>query len=343
MTPDDHDSAAPGGRPLGSDLPFGVGPEDPGLDPLDAQRLCCLVGPTAAGKSALALEVAMRAEAEIVSLDSMQVYLGMDIGTAKASAEERARVPQHMLDLVEPSERYDVQRYLRELRQVVSDIHARGRRALFVGGTGFYLAALLRGLFEGPPVDLEIRTRLESRALEEGGAALHAELLRRDARSAARLHPNDTRRLVRALEVLEQTGRTLSDWQREWSAERGVRERAARVVGLALDTPVLDARIRARTAVMLDAGWREEALAVRAGPGFGPTAVQALGYAEVLAWADGEVGRATTLDRIALRTRQFARRQRTWYRKFDMAALAAPIEAQARPAAVDEALRAFGW
>ncbi|MEZ6016643.1 MAG: tRNA (adenosine(37)-N6)-dimethylallyltransferase MiaA [Planctomycetota bacterium] len=285
-------------------------------DVLDHAPLRFIVGPTASGKTALALALCERLGAEVVSLDSMLVYRGLDIGTAKPTAAERAAVPHHMLDLVEPSERFDVQRYLNELRGTLADLERRRVPALLVGGTGFYLAAVLRGLFEGPPVDPEVRAQLERRAQEVGPEALHAELSALDPVSAARLHPNDVRRVVRALEVAAQTGRTLSDWQREWGSGPGPRETRARLIGLEVPTDELDRRIRARTAAMLDAGWREEALRVRSDPGFGPSAIQALGYPEVLAWADGAATRAETEALIALRTRQFARRQRTWYRKF---------------------------
>ena len=307
--------------------------EEDAKDPLDAEPLACIVGPTASGKTALALELAERTGAELVSLDSMLVYRGMDIGTAKPEPAELDRVPHHMIDLVDPSERYDIQRYLRDARAALADIHGRGQRAIFVGGTGFYLAALLRGLFEGPPVDLNLRAALEERARSEGNAALHADLIERDPTSAERIHANDTKRVVRALEVLEQTGRPLSEWQTEWGGEPGERQTRARVIGLHLEPPVLDARIAARTEIMFDAGWREEAVRLRDGDGFGPSAIQALGYAEVLQWADGELTRAAAAERIALRTRQFARRQRTWYRKFDITWLDAnacdPDEARA--------------
>lgn len=309
-------------------------------DPLDRQPLRILVGATATGKTALALEVAERAGAEVLSLDSMLVYRGLDIGTAKPSPAQRARVRHHLVDLVEPSEPYDVQRYLADLRAALAEVQGRGRRALLVGGTGFYLAAVLRGLFEGPPVDRGLRARIEGRARDVGSEALHLELARVDPVSAAKIHPNDAKRVVRALEVLEQTGRSLADWQREWGAERGARERQARLLGLRLDRAELDRRIAARTAAMLDAGWREEAVAVRAGSGFGPSARSALGYDAVLEWADGRMERAQVQEHIALRTRQFARRQRTWYRKFDVHWL----EALGPPEALcDAALGVFGW
>jgi tRNA dimethylallyltransferase len=280
-----------------------------------------LIGPTASGKSRLALAIADRTGAEIISLDSMQVYRGMDVGTAKPSSADRARAPHHMLDLVDPNERFDVRRFLEELAPALAGLRSRGARALFVGGTGFYLKALLSGLFEGPAVDLELRARLEARVREMGSALAHAELSRSDPRSAARIHPNDTKRLVRALEVLEQTGRTLSDWQREWGwhGEPGLSgsQRDLPIVGLDAPAPELDRRIAARTAAMLSAGWPDEAARIRSTCGFGPTSIQALGYPEALALHDGTTDAASCGALIAQKTRRFARRQRTWYRKFE--------------------------
>lgn len=273
-----------------------------------------LVGPTAVGKTELGLELARELGAEIVSLDSMQVYRGLDIGTAKPTPAERARVPHHLLDLVGPDERYDVSRYLRDAEAAVQRLATAGRRALFVGGTGLYLKVLSAGLFDGPPTDLELRARLQQRVRASGLASLYAELLQRDPASAARLHPHDEKRVLRALEVLEQSGRTLSDWQREWSDPS--RARATRIVGLTLDFERLEERIGARVEAMLDAGWSDEARAVAEGPGFGPTAIQALGYREVLALSRGELTRAACVARITQLTRRFAKKQHTWYRSF---------------------------
>jgi tRNA dimethylallyltransferase len=307
-------------------------------DPFAGWTLRALVGPTASGKSALGLAVAERAGAEILSLDSMLVYRGLDVGTAKPGPAERARVRHHLIDLVEPAERYDVQRYLQDAREAVRELRARGARGFFVGGTGFYLAALLRGLFEGPPVDAARRARGEERARRAGTEALHAELARVDPASARRIHARDTKRLVRALEVFEQTGRALSTWQREWGWHGAARPaQPARIVGIDVASAELDRRIAARAEAMLAAGWADEATRVRAGPGFGASARQALGYREVLALADGRIERAECLAQIALRTRQFARRQRTWLRKLPVARWLPP---DADPADV---LAAFGW
>lgn len=289
--------------------------------PLQGMTLCALIGPTAAGKSRTALAVAERCGADIVSLDSMLVYRGMDIGTAKPTSAEQARVRHHMLDRVDPHACYDVQRYFAELRTVIRALAREGRRALFVGGTGFYLKALTSGLFAGPPVDRELRARIESRLLQQGNVRAHEELARVDPRAAARIHVQDTKRLVRALEVFEQTGRPISEWQSQWEPSAGGAVRAPRVerrlVGLELANSELDRRIAARTGAMLAAGWIEEALAIRAARGFSPTSIQALGYREVLELADQRIDAHTCRARIVQKTRRFARRQRTWYRKFE--------------------------
>jgi tRNA dimethylallyltransferase len=286
---------------------------NPENDPLERATLRFLIGPTATGKSALALELAARTGAEIVSLDSMLVYRGLDVGTAKPSVAERARVPHHLLDLVEPDQSFTVQDYVAAARRALAEVAARGATAVFVGGTGLYLQILTRGMFEGPAADPALRARIAARYDELGPERAHGELLRADPASAARVHPNDKKRVVRALEVLEQTGRPLSEWQREWSRASS---RRWRIAGLDLEVSALDRRITERTQAMLAGGWEEEAARVRAHPGFGPTAGQALGYADVLELVDHRIERAECARRIALATRQFARRQRTWFRKF---------------------------
>ena len=308
------------------------------IDPLDVEPLHVLLGPTASGKSSLGLLVAEQVGAEIISLDSMQVYRGMDIGTAKPSAEDLARVPHHMIDLVDTDEIYDVQRFMAEVRGVLCGIHERGNKALFLGGTGFYLAALLRGLFQGPAADRGLRASLEEHLEVVGKQALHEELQGMDPASAARLHVNDTRRVIRALEVFKQTGKRLSDWQQEWEQESIPRVLNARLVGIARPVSELDGRIRARAQLMLDAGWKAEAVALRERPGLCKGAAQALGYNAVLNWADGKLSAQETLDEISLRTRQFARRQRTWYRKFDVCWI--PSE---DPDRLGKALQHWGW
>lgn len=304
-----------------------------------------LLGQTASGKSALALEVAERAGAELVSLDSMLVYRGMDIGTAKPTAAELARVRHHALDLVEPRETFTVQQWLAVAEAALADITSRGKRALFVGGTAFYYKALVHGLFEGPDVDSAVRAALEQRYEREGAEKLHAELAQVDATAAGRIHANDRKRVVRALEVWQQTGRALSDWQREWGWDgSGAKERARRVVELVREPEVLERRIAERTRAMLDAGWAEEAARVRANGGFSATSSAALGYSLALAHFDGELSRDEAQAAITLATRQFARRQRTWFRKFREAErVRAPETTQDLSERVGEVLRVFDW
>ncbi len=275
-----------------------------------------LVGVTASGKTELALGLAERLGREIVSLDSMLVYRGMDVGTAKPSSAERARVPHHLIDRVDPSETYDARRYLLDVAQVCDELRGRGRQALFVGGTGFYLKLLCDGLFEGPPVDLEVRAGLEARGEQLGWSRLHAELLERDPKSGRRIHPNDRKRVVRALEVLEQTGCPLSAWQAQWAASEAA-PRPRCLLGLEPDPAAYDARVAERIRGMLAAGWLEEVQRIRDEGGFGPSAIQALGYSDLLAHLEAPGSLDELVARIALKTRQFARRQRTWWRRFN--------------------------
>src|SRR5262245_11585820 len=219
-----------------------------------------LTGPTACGKTALALDLAERIGAEIIALDSMTVYRGMDVGTAKPTPAERARVPHHLIDVLDPWESLTVAWWLDRAAEACRDIAARGKRPLFVGGTPFYLKALLHGLFPGPPADAELRHALEAEAARDGNAALHTRLAAVDPKTAARLHPNDVRRVVRALEVHALTGKPISDWQQNWDTDSFAGSdapQAAKIPGVVLELPreVLYDRINRRVDVMLAAGW----------------------------------------------------------------------------------------
>src|SRR5262245_5911587 len=176
-----------------------------------------LTGPTGSGKSQLALDLAEQLGTEIVCLDSMTLYRGLDVGTAKPSAADRRRVPHHLIDVLDPWESASVAWWLDRAAECVRDIESRGRRVLIVGGTPLYLKALLYGLFDGPPADADLRRRLTDEAERLGTSALHAQLAAVEAATAARLHPNDVRRIIRALEVWQLTGRPLSAWQTQWS------------------------------------------------------------------------------------------------------------------------------
>jgi tRNA dimethylallyltransferase len=275
-----------------------------------------LTGPTASGKTALALEIAGPLNAEIVAMDSMTLYRGMDIGTAKPTADERRRVPHHLLDVLDPEEPASVAWWLERAAECCRDIQGRGKRALFVGGTPLYLKALLRGLFDGPPADAAVRARLEGDAAREGPPALHTRLARFDPASATRLHPNDVRRVVRALEVLELTGRPLSDWQTEWHEPPAEADLATpRCFCLEVDRDELYARIDTRAERMMRQGLPEEARKLRArGIPLGREAAQAVGYREVFKYIDGRASFDETVARIQTRSRQLAKRQLTWFR-----------------------------
>jgi tRNA dimethylallyltransferase len=288
-------------------------------------RALILTGPTACGKTALALYLADRVGAEIVALDSMTVYRGMDVGTAKPTPAERQRVPHHLIDALDPWESATVAWWLAQAECACRDITARGLRPMFVGGTPFYLKALLHGLFPGPPADEGLRRDLEAEARRDGNAALHAKLAAVDPKTAARLHPNDVRRVVRALEVHHLTGKPISAWQQTWDTPSfadspDAAPPAAKIPAVVLELPreVLYDRVNRRVDVMLDAGWLDEVKWLRALPHpLSREARQALGYREMLEHLDGN---GTTWDEtvnlIRTHTRQFAKRQLTWFRHF---------------------------
>jgi tRNA dimethylallyltransferase len=281
-----------------------------------------LSGPTGSGKSRLALELAERLGAEIVSMDSMALYRGMDIGTAKPSAEDRRHVPHHLLDVLDPWESASVAWWLEQAGHRCQEIRERGHRPLIVGGTPLYLKALLYGLFAGPPADEALRRRLTEEAAQAGPVTLHERLARVDPASAARLHPNDVRRIIRALEVWELTGQPLSAWQTQWRAEPapGPGEGLPRVLWLDLPRALLYERIDARVRRMLYQGLIEEVRALRQLPrSLSREASQALGYKEMFDYLDGRAHLEETIQRIQTRSRQFAKRQLTWLRHLKQA------------------------
>ncbi|MFP5352127.1 MAG: tRNA (adenosine(37)-N6)-dimethylallyltransferase MiaA [Actinomycetota bacterium] len=269
--------------------------------------VAALVGPTAVGKSSAAIEVAERIDAEVVSIDSMQVYRGMDIGTDKVSAEDRQRVRHHLLDLRDPSHDLTVAEFQDLARAAIDEIHARGRIPLLVGGSGLYFRAVVDDL-DFPPRSPEVRAALEERIELEGPAPLYAELAERDPVAAARIEPANARRIVRALEVVQLTGRPFSAndaWDRYESRYD------LRVAGLERPPEVLHERIEERVRQMLERGLIEETRAL-AEAGLGVTARQALGYRQVLEMSEATV---EELHReISKATKRFARRQRSWFR-----------------------------
>ena len=274
-------------------------------------RVVGIVGPTATGKSALAMELAERLDAEIVSADARQIYRGFDIGTAKPSAEERARVPHHCLDLADPTERYDVGRYRSAARAAVADVIARGRRVLVVGGTGLYVRALLRGLCEGVPAQSALREAL-TRAEATGPGLLARWAARLDPDAARRIHRNDHVRLLRVLEVALATGVPLGARQRGHAFEDAPYD--VLLIGLALPVGELDARIVRRLDAMMTRGWLEEVRALAAAVPRDAPAWVTLGYRELRSVVEERMTLAEALATTARRTRQLAKRQRTWFR-----------------------------
>ena len=270
-----------------------------------------LAGPTGIGKSEVALELAREIPAENVAVDSMQVYRGMEIGTGKPSEEDRRRVPHHGLDLADPEEEFDAIRYARAVAPVIEEIRRRGRWAILTAGCGLYLRVLRRGICEAPGKDPEVRARLLERASAEGIAPLHARLAEVDPSAARRIHPNDLRRVVRALEVFEVTGRPITRWHREQELFTGD---GWRMIGLDCERRRLYAKIEARIDGWLSGGWAEEAR-VLAGRELSMTAREALGYRELFSHFEGRADWAATRELIRRNTRRYAKRQLSWFRK----------------------------
>jgi tRNA dimethylallyltransferase len=285
--------------------------------PRDILKKCWfLAGPTAVGKSELGVELAQCIGAEVVSLDSMSIYRGMDVGTAKPSDELRRIVPHHLIDIVEPHEEFSVAQYVDAAAAVAQQIVSRGRVPLFVGGTGLYLRSLLRGVFEGPSANPELRQELEADAARLSPGELHARLQTVDPVSAARIHANDVRRIIRALEVYAATGLALSEFQRQTPLPPD--ERPSNVFWLAPPRAWLHERINRRVEKMFADGLLDEVrrLLATSHP-LSRTAGQALGYQETIDHLDGRFTLEETITRIQTRTRQFAKRQHTWFRHLE--------------------------
>ena len=278
-------------------------------------RIVVVVGPTGAGKTGLALALAERVGGEVVSADSQQVYVGMDIGTGKVGAAERARVPHHVLDIVQPDEEMTAARFVDLADRAIADIAGRGRGVIVCGGTGLYVRALLLGLFAGPPASPEIRAELAAIAREQGARALHAELLRVDPAAAAKIDPNDEKRMIRALEVFRVTGEPMSAHQAKHDHRAMPLRYRARLVGLAPDREALYRAIDARVDQMIEAGLEGEVGRLRE-RGFGPPlrSQQAIGYAELHEALEGRVVRERAIELIKRNSRHYARRQLSWYR-----------------------------
>jgi tRNA dimethylallyltransferase len=290
-----------------------------------AQPLLVIIGPTASGKSTLALAVARKCGADILSVDSMQVYQGMDIGTAKPSLAERHEIPHHLIDWVRPDESFSVARFVELADRVIADCRQRGKPLIACGGTPLYFQALFRGLFDGPAADDSIRLRLRT----VGDEQLHAQLYKADPAAAQRIGPADRRRMIRALEVFELTGQTISSLQQQWESGAPPRHEAV-WVGLKWDREPLNRRINARVKDMLEAGWPQEVSDLLFKYfALSDTAGVAAGYPELADYWRGKLDLHEAAEQIKIATRQLARRQMKWFKRFadvHWLAGAAPLE-----------------
>lgn len=287
-----------------------------------------LAGPTAVGKSAVALALAELLGGEIISVDSMQVYRGLDLGTAKPSAAERARVRHHLLDVVELTGAFDAAQFVRLAEAAVKDIQGRGRAPIFCGGTGLYLKAWLGGLGEAPPSDARVRAELEAAPLAE----LLVELAHRDPATYERIDRQNPRRVIRALEVIRLTGKPFSSQRAEWPSRKP--DQGMPVLCLTREPADLRARIEARVDAMFAAGLVDETRALLTrGLATNRNALQALGYRQVVEHLRGERGRPETVALVKTKTWQFARRQGTWFRG-QLRGEPVPLTPESEPAAV---------
>ena len=275
-----------------------------------------LTGATASGKSSASRILANELDAEIVSMDSMAVYRGMDIGTAKPSPAEQSEVPHHLVDVVDPNEEFSLAEFLTLSHQVVKSVQQRGKQVLFVGGTPLYLKSLLRGVCEGPPANEDFRREVEKELETVGVDALRQRLEQVDPLSAAKLHPNDTRRMIRALEVYKLTGTPISHYQLQFEGKHTARCERVFVVSRKRDQ--LHTRINQRTEAMFEAGLIDEVKTLRSRYGsFSKTSLQGVGYRESLDHLDEKYDLAEAIEQTKIRTRRFARRQETWFRGLD--------------------------
>ena len=278
-----------------------------------ARPIPVLVGPTGVGKTAVGIELARRFGAEIVSADSRQIYRYMDIGTAKPTSDERAAAPHHLIDVVDPDVRFSAGEYGRLAREAIHELADREVPALVVGGAGLYIKALDGGLFDAPEILPAVRQRLANEYRSASTAALHERLSAIDPASARRIHPNDRQRIERALEVHDATGATLTSW---FERSDETRSRGTRLVGLRRDRAALYARIDARVEKMIESGLEAEVRSLMdRGYGPGTHAMSTFGYVEMLRCIGGELDLKEAVSVIQQRSRQYAKRQLTWFRQ----------------------------
>ena len=274
-----------------------------------------ILGVTASGKGSLGYALAQAIGGEIISIDSMKVYRRMDIGTAKPPVERREQVKHHLVDVVEPSESFSVDRFLEMTEAARNEITAGGKEVVAVGGTAMYIKALLYGIFDGPGSDEGIRARLRDEIAADGAGALHRRLCEVDAEAGERIHPNDERRIVRALEVYELTGRPISSFQQQFGAEQPSGDWT--VIGLRREKEIASKRINARVKRMIDDGLVDEVKGLLAeDKPLSKQAASAIGYAEMIAHLNGEMSLDEAIEKIKINSRRLAKGQRTWFKTF---------------------------
>jgi tRNA dimethylallyltransferase len=275
-------------------------------------KVIVICGPTGIGKTSVGIELAEKFGGEIVSADSMQIYRYMDIGTAKPTVEEKGRIPHHMIDIVDPDEDYDAVQFSKQARAVIADLDSRDRLPFVVGGTGFYIKALLHGIFQSKPVDPQIRNRLKQEAEENGSGFLFERLKKIDPAAADRLHPNDSYRIIRALETIESTGRSISDHHQE----HGFPDDPYTVLKICLqmDRPQLYDRIDKRVDMMIEAGFVDEVKKLlEMGYAADLKSMQSIGYRHVVEFLEERLLWDECVRTLKRDTRRFAKRQFTWF------------------------------
>ncbi|MGB9700334.1 MAG: tRNA (adenosine(37)-N6)-dimethylallyltransferase MiaA [Thermodesulfobacteriota bacterium] len=280
---------------------------------MEKPKIITIVGPTATGKSALGIHLAQKFHGEIINADSMQIYRGLDIGTAKPSREEQALVPHHLIDFLDLNQTYSAAKFREQADEIIRKLHKDKIPIFVVGGTGLYLKVLTKGLFHGPEANFELRQQLKKRLVQEGSQVLHKELASIDPEAASKIHPRDHLRLIRALEVVYQTNRPLSSLHRE----HGFQERPYQVlkIGLFLPKEELFRRIEIRIEAMLQKGWIEEVKNLLA-QGYSQEIkpFQAIGYKQIIMYLSGQIDFAEMVRLIRRETKAYAKRQITWFR-----------------------------
>lgn len=277
-------------------------------------QLLCILGPTAVGKTEIAIVLAQRLNAEIVSVDSRQIYRQMDIGTAKPTHQEQQAAPHHLIDCTDISQTFTVADYKLLADNAISDIQNRNKQVILAGGAGLYFRAIVDGLFEGPGADAKLRNKLQLEAQEYGVEELHNRLRNYDPISADRIHPNNLSRVIRAIEVYELTGIPISELQQQWKHQKQLYPITA--FGLTMPRPQLNDRINQRVDVMLANGLVKEVESIlAAGYSRNSFALQSFGYKELVAYLDGQCTYVEAVEQLKQNTRKFAKRQMTWFKK----------------------------